>query len=123
METVAYDVAQVCQLAHELGAPQEDVLVRVFLEIDRPGEARAQQQALKGVRKAQAKLAAYYLSVGAEERARAIHDDMAHEPRARLRTIRDELLAVASKDFWEIIDRGRNFEFVPEPQRDDMRRF
>lgn len=123
METVAYDVAQLCQLAHEIGSPQEDVLVKIFLEVDRPGEARAQEQALKGVRKAQAKLATYYLSVGAEERARAIHDDMAHEPRTRLRAIRDELLAVESKDFWEIIDRGRNFEYVPEPQRVDMRRF
>ncbi len=123
METVAYDVAQVCQLAHELGSPEEEGLVKIFLEIDRPGEARFQQQALKGVRKAQAKLASYYLSVGDQDRARRIYDDMAHEPAARLRVIREELLAVVSKDFWEIIDRGRNFEYVPEPQRADMRQF
>lgn len=123
METVAYDVAAVCQLAHELSSPVEEALVRVFLEIDRAEEGRSQEQALKGVRKAQAKLASYYLSVGDEARARRIHDDMANEPLARLRAIRGELLAVESKDFWEIIDRGRNFEYVPEPQRTAMRRY
>jgi hypothetical protein len=123
METVAYDVATVCQLAHELETPQEDAMVRIFLEIDRPDGARSQEQALKGVRKAQAKLAAYYLSVGAEERARRIFDDMSAEPISRLRAIRGELMAVESKDFWEIIDRGRNFEFVPEPQRAPLARF
>ncbi len=124
METIAYDVATVCQLAHDLESPVEEALVRVFLEVDRAGDQRTHhEQALKGVRKAQAKLASYYQSVGAVALARRIHDDMAHEPPARLRAIRDELLAVESKDFWEIIDRGRNFEFVPEPQKKAMREF
>lgn len=123
METVAYDVAALCQLAHDLRSPVEGALVRTFLEIDRAEEGRVQEQALKGVRKAQAKLASYYLSVGAEADARPIFEDMAHEPVSRLRAIRAELLAVSSKDFWEIIDRGRNFEYVPEPQREAMRRF
>lgn len=123
METIAYDVATLCQLAHDLGSPVEEGLLRVFLEVDRAGGARTHDQALKGVRKAQAKLASYYLSVGADAPARRIHDDMAHEPPIRLRAIRDELLAVESKDFWEIIDRGRNFEYVPEPQRKAMREY
>jgi hypothetical protein len=123
-ETIAYDVASVCQLAHELEERDvEKELLEILLDIDRPTEERAQEQGLRGVRKAQAKLASYYLYVGAEEEARLIHHDMATEPATRLRGIRDELLRVESKDFWEIIDRGRNFEYVPEPQRRALEQF
>jgi hypothetical protein len=115
---VAYDVSAVCQLAHELGETEvEDEVLDILLDIDRPTEERAQEQGLRGVRKAQAKLASYYLSVGEETKARLIHDDMVTEPATRLRGIRDELMRVESKDFWEIIDRGRNFEYLPKPQR------
>jgi hypothetical protein len=37
--------------------------------------------------------------------------------------IRDSLALVESKDFWEIIDRGRNFEYMPQPQREAMAQF
>ena len=42
---------------------------------------------------------------------------MQNEPRERLVSIRRSLEGVRSKDFWEIIDRGRNFEYMPEAQR------
>ncbi len=122
-ETVAYDVGAVCQLAHELGLPEEDALLFAFLDLDRPSPERSQEQALKGVRKAQVKLAAYYIAAGAEEKARRIQRDMADEPRQRLRAIRDELERVETKDFWEIIDRGRNFEWMPAPQRAALKQF
>jgi len=34
--------------------------------------------------------------------------------------IRSELEGVEEKDFWEIIDRGRNFEFMPASQRERL---
>jgi hypothetical protein len=34
----------------------------------------------------------------------------------RLKSIRDELLSVTSEDYWEVIDRGRNFDYLP-PER------
>jgi hypothetical protein len=37
--------------------------------------------------------------------------------------MRQELERVTTKDFWEIIDRGRNFEFMPPEQKDGMRTF
>ena len=45
------------------------------------------------------------------------------EDRGRLDTIRDQLTRVESKEFWEIIDRGRNFEYMPPRQRDQMEKF
>jgi hypothetical protein len=122
-ETVAYDVYALVELAHELKLPQEEALLHIFLDLDRSANERGQEQGLKGVRKAQVKLAAYYLTVGEQEKARRIREDMENEPRDRLRAIRDELDRVESKDFWEIIDRGRNFEYMPAEQKRHMREF
>jgi hypothetical protein len=119
-ETVAYDVCTLCQVAHEVGSPEEDAILAEFLQLDRPTQGQSQEKALLGVRKAQVKLAAYYLDVGEEPKARLIAKDMEAEPKERLVTIRDQLARVTSKEFWEIIDRGRNFEYMPPSQRSQM---
>lgn len=116
-ETVAYDMSALAQLANELGSPVEKEIVAEFLGLDRGPFVRGQEQALLGVRKAQVKLAAYYLASGQEERARSIANDMRDEQHERLVTIRRQLSTVESKEFWEIIDRGRNFEYMPPNQR------
>ncbi len=122
-ETVAYDISALCQAAHDIGSPCEEAMLRKFLELDRPLRSSSQESALLGVRKAQVKLAAYYLTQGQEQSARVIADDMRHEPAERLRSIRLALEGVSTKDFWEIIDRGRNFEYMPDAQRATLARF
>jgi hypothetical protein len=119
-ETVAYDISSICQHAHEHGSAEEDAMLSQFLDLDRPLRTQQQESALLGVRKAQVKLAAYYLARGQEEKARRIADDMRAEPHARLSQIRESLEKVTTKDFWEIIDRGRNFEYMPPDQRDQL---
>src|SRR5262249_43208150 len=54
-ESVAYDVGTLCQIASELRLPEEEGILVEFLELDRPSPERGQDQALKGVRKAQVK--------------------------------------------------------------------
>lgn len=122
-ETVAYDVSALCEIAHETNTQQEPQMLGEFLELDRPLLAESQEKALLGVRKAQVKLASYYLAQSDEAKARKICEDMKHEPRERLVAIRKQLEGVTSKDFWEIIDRGRNFEFMPPEQRQCMNTF
>jgi hypothetical protein len=122
-ETVAYDVGALAQTANELKSPVESAILSEFLELDRPPYVRGEDQALLGVRKAQVKLAAYYLSIGEEGRARAIANDMRHEPRERILTMQRQLHTVVNKDFWEIIDRGRNFEYMPPAQREHLPTF
>jgi hypothetical protein len=122
-ETVAYDVSSLVQTANEIGAVVEPAMLESFLELDRPLRTLSQESALVGVRKAQVKLAAYYLMRGLGERARRIAQDMKDEPTSRLQGIYDSLTAVTTKDFWEIIDRGRNFEFMPEAQRSQLPQF
>jgi hypothetical protein len=41
---------------------------------------------------------------------------------ASLASIRDQLTRI-SKEFWEIIDRGRNFEYMPPKPKEQMDRF
>jgi hypothetical protein len=110
-ETVAYDLSALAQNANELGSPAEREILNEFLELDRSPFMR--DEVLLGVRKAQVKLALHYLESDQVDRARAIADDMRGEPSERLQRIHRQLAAVESKDFWEIIDRGRNFEYTP----------
>lgn len=121
-ETVAHDTAQLCQAAHAAGKDCERPLLAHFLELDRPAPLRS-DETLIGVRKAQAKLAAYYLEAGAEDRARLIAADMADEPASRLQRVRHALEAEGSAEFWEISDRGHRFEYMPERQRARLAEF
>lgn len=116
-ETVAYDISTLCELAHQLEAEVELVMLDRFLELDRPLRAQSQEAALIGVRKAQAKLGAYYLALGQNARAERIALDMRDEPTSRLSAIASQLGSVTSREFWEITDRGRNFEYMDERQR------
>ena len=124
-ETVAYDVGALCELSHSMrpGDDLDDKMLAMFLELDQPLRLKRQEAGLQGIRKAQIKLACYYLSMGAEVEASKIAADMAGEDRDRLKAIREQLDRVESKEFWEIIDRGRNFEYMPPRQKDQMEKF
>lgn len=124
-ETIAYDVSALCELTHAVrrGGELDDRMLEMLLELDQPLRVKRQESGLQGIRKAQIKLACYYLAEGAGERAAKIAADMAGEDRERLATIREQLARVESKEFWEIIDRGRNFEYMPPRQREQLDRF
>jgi len=120
-ETVAYDLGALCEVAHQARAGVEAALLDVFLEVDpKTSEGAVQEASLRGVRKAQLKLATYYLLVGAEPMARKVWDDMREEEAERLASIRDELMEVQSKDFWEISDRGGNFDYLPPERKEKL---
>lgn len=115
-ETVAYDLCRLCELADEKSSPAARQILKILLEIDKESDGEVQERSLRGVRKAQAKLATYYLVHEKESMARIIFNDMETEPRERLASIRDEILAVHSSEYWEISDRGENFDYLP-PER------
>jgi hypothetical protein len=138
-ETVAYDLCALCELAFERRAGCHSELLRTLLEVDqdadtasqRDGERRGPDETdrvrndktLRGVRKAQVKLATFYLLRGAEAEARIIYQDMQHERPARLASIRSELLAITAKDFWEVTDRGVNFDFLDDERKSKLGEF
>jgi hypothetical protein len=121
-EVVSYDVSALCEFAHSQNARGlDEKMLAMLLELDQP--LRLQDSGLQGIRKAQIKLACYYLVAAADERAARIAADMADEDRERLRSLCAQLRGVESKEFWEIIDRGRNLEYMPPRQKDQLDRF
>ncbi len=117
LETAAYDLSALNELAFDLRAPERHELLRIFLQVDKEGEGAAREASLRGVRKAQVRLATYYLLGSDEEAAREVFRDMRDERPARLASIRDELLSVASPSFWEVTDRGNNFDYLPPDRK------
>jgi hypothetical protein len=122
-ETVAYDVSALCEFAHAQDGGLDDEMLAMFLDLDQPLRLKRQESGLQGIRKAQIKLACYYLAAGIDDRAARIAADMVGEDRERLRSIREQLTRVESKKYWEIIDRGRNFDYMPPRQKEQMERF
>lgn len=122
LETVAYDLYRLIREASDAELGNERALLEVFLEVDRPPDPGSSDRHLRGVRKAQAMLAAFYIDRERVEPANIIARDMAVEPDERLTSIRDEILN-AQRRFWEITDRGVNFDFVEPELRDPLNRF
>ena len=122
-ETVAYDLATLCERAFVAQGPSHDVVLKHLLELDRPADTAAKETSLRGVRKAQVKLATFYLVSGAVPDAKRIFEDMRLERAERLRSIRDELLAIEAKDFWEVIDRGTNFDYLDQTRKAQLKVF
>ncbi len=122
LETAAYDLCMLIEQASERGSICHDRLLAIFLELDREPDADGspQEASLRGVRKAQIKLATHYLSLETPEGdvyARRIHQDMRLEKRERLTSIRLELERVQDSEYWEVSDRGINFEWLPPDRR------
>ncbi len=122
LETAAYDLCMLIEQASFRGSIAHDRLLAIFLELDREPDADGtpQEASLRGVRKAQIKLATHYLGLDTEEGtayARRIHDDMRLEKRERLTSIRHELERVQDSEYWEVSDRGINFEWLPPERR------
>lgn len=113
-ETVAHDIYRLLRVALDHRRPNFEALLAVFLEIDHQPDAGASDVHLRGVRKAQSMLAAYAIAHGQREIADRIARDMKSEPPERLRSIRREMRS-AERQFWEVTDRGVNFDYL-EPE-------
>lgn len=118
LETTAYDLGVLLEHLHARGAPEHDGVLSILLEVDRePDDDQRQDAALRGVRKAQIKLATYYLARSAPELARRVAEDLRTESRARLEQLRAELEGTVEPEYWEISDRPTNFDYLPAEQR------
>jgi len=118
LESAAYDLCSLLENAFDKGTPCHDELLEILLDVDRePEGGKVQETSLRGVRKAQIKLATHYLVRGNEGPAKRIFEDMKEEKMARLVALRDELEAVQGAEFWEVSDRGVNFEWLGSERR------
>jgi hypothetical protein len=122
-EVIAHDVGVLCAKAFHTDTQFHDELLSTFLRVDDSTETAQSDTTLKGVRRAQVKLATTYMIHGAESLARRIQADMKGEPPERMRGIWQELAALRTREFWEVNDRGSNFDYLSEEQKAELPRF
>ena len=96
---------------------------RIFLTLDDHAESNAGEATLRGVRRAQIKLATHLLLSGHVGLAERIREDMVDEPPSRLRSIWVEMLSHERREFWEVAERGGNDDFLQQAQRDTLPHF
>ena len=123
LETVAFDLCTLDELAFERGSPVAEEIFQIFLQTDQEAEGTVQERSLRGVRKAQVRLATFFLLRGDRAHADLIHQDMAGEPAEFLASIRDELKHEESPEYWEVTDRDENFSFLPPERRSRIDEF
>jgi hypothetical protein len=118
LESAAYDLCALLEIASDKESNCHDALLDIFLDVDRePEGGKVQETSLRGVRKAQIKLATHYLIRDKIAPARRIFEDMKGENKPRLAALRKELEAVQGAEFWEVSDRGVNFEWLAPDRR------
>lgn len=122
-EVIAHDVGALCQMAFAQQSDSHDELLEVFLAVDEQPETQEQEKTLRGVRRAQVKLATTYLREGREDLARRICEDMREEPADRLLSIWTELRDLDTREFWEVNDRGSNFDYLTTGQKAQLPEF
>jgi len=122
-ETAAHDLAVLCERAYMHDISCHDSLLNIFLDVDKEAENHAEEQTLRGVRKAQVKLATFYMSKNALAQADRICADMRGEKPERMASIRAELVAVNEKQYWEVTDRGVNFDYLEPCRKEKLDEF
>jgi hypothetical protein len=122
-EVIAHDIGTLCEQALAKGIREHREFLQVFLAVDEHAETKEQEKTLRGVRRAQIKLATTYLLRGADDYAREIQVDKNDEPSARLHSIWQELRSLDTREFWEVNDRGTNFDYLSPEQKDQLERF
>lgn len=115
--TACFDLMHLLRRAHEMQVPNLNALVTTFLEVDDNPATKANEFDLRSVRKAQLVFAAYLLSRGDQVLVHRILDDLKSEPRDRMQAIRNEMMAVKDRKFWEVTDRGVDFFYIDDDQK------
>jgi hypothetical protein len=116
-EVAAHDLGKLVRQAWEAEAPNRRKLLERFLQFD--ADARTP---LAGVKKAHAILASYFALVGLPEPAKLVRETLDGMPPELAATLRDDLLHVRREKFWEVNERRMNVDYVPEEQRETLRR-
>jgi len=122
-EVIAHDIGTLCGYAFRLNSAAHDSILDIFLRVDDSAESAEEEKTLRGVRRAQVKLATSYLVFGGVHLAGRIAADMASEPPKRLQSIWQELRSLESREFWEVNDRGTNFDYLTPQQKETLARF
>ena len=120
LETTAYELAQLIEHALDTDAGAVDELLDCVLELDQEIREESHEESLLGVRRSQIQLATLFLERGDRERAQRIANDLAGERRERLERLRQRLESDDRANYWELVDRGRNFRWLDPARRSHL---
>ncbi len=122
-EVIAHDIGTLCAVAFHAESACHDEILRIFLAVDDATESADKEKTLRGVRLAQIKLATDYLVHGSVALAKQVADDMKAEDHKRLRSMWQELAKLDTREFWEVNDRGSNFDYLTPEQKSALTHF
>lgn len=122
-EVIAHDIGTLCAAAFHAESRCHDEILKIFLAVDDATESADKEKTLRGVRLAQIKLATDYLVHGSVALAKQVADDMKDEDHKRLRSMWQELAKLDTREFWEVNDRGSNFDYLTPEQKATLARF
>lgn len=119
----AFDLGEMVATAYDKKLKNFRQLLFIFMELEDILDKKKDWLARMGVRKSQLILAAYLYSKNERELLQIVVDDLKNDSFEMLIKWRDMLLAVKDKKFWEITDRGINFEYIDEEQKKALELF
>ncbi|PCI27516.1 MAG: hypothetical protein COB67_08390 [SAR324 cluster bacterium] len=119
----AFDLGGMVATAYDKKMKNIKDLLFIFMQLEDTVDKKKDWLALMGVRKSQLILAAYLFSKGEETLVRIVVEDLKNESFDNLIKWRDMLLSLKDKKFWEITDRGINFEYIDEEQKKSLELF
>jgi len=117
LDAAAYDVVRLIEHALDACPDQVDPLLDVLLDLDEEIREEKQEDSLLGVRRSQIQLATLLLERGDQARVTRIVDDLKGERTNRLLRLRQQLESEDRAQYWELIDRGSNFSYLPPERR------
>lgn len=109
INVVAYDLAEICELAYRNGTPQREKLLDIMIDLDRDDTALID---MPGVIKAQIILAAKLFKRGEKDGYERLVIELEKVTTERLETAFAQIMAAREENFWEIADRRRHLDHV-----------
>ena len=116
--TVCFDMVAILKRAYLLKSPSLDQMLNLFLEVDDSPATRSNEFELRSVRKAQINFASFMLAHQEYALLQRIVEDIIEEPLDRMQAIHKEMMGVTSRKFWEITDRGVDFFYLEEKEKE-----
>jgi len=120
---IAHDFREMCQGALSSQTVLITPVLEQFLKIDEQPEHKMKGEVLSGVRRSQAMLGAFLVHKGRPDLAKKIQDSLSLESRARLQAVVQGIESVTERGFWEISDRGINFDYLDMEIRESLAPF
>ncbi|MCP5181140.1 MAG: DUF2254 domain-containing protein [Pseudomonadales bacterium] len=117
LETAAYDLADLIEAAALTESGEVRDLLSVLLSLDEEVRQENQEESLFGVRRAQLRLATFFLERNMQVEAERIVLDLRQERLERLMRLRTALETDDRAQFWEMTDRGLNFAYLAPSRR------